>query len=223
MSTTETPPTRYVPALRFRLLTRLFDPILALTLPEGERKARLVAQADLRPGHRVLDLGAGTGTLALMLEQAQPEARVVGIDGDPEILGLARRKVAEAGRQVQFVEALADDLPFPTGSFDRVVSSLVFHHLDRATKGRALAEARRVLRPGATLHILDWGKAQDPLMRLAYLTVQLLDGFATTADNVRGDLVPLMEEAGFVQVRETERRRTAFGTLSLYRAEAPAA
>jgi SAM-dependent methyltransferase len=158
-----------------------------------------------------------------MLEQAQPEARVVGIDGDPEILGLARRKVAEAGRQVQFVEALADDLPFPTGSFDRVVSSLVFHHLDRATKGRALAEARRVLRPGATLHILDWGKAQDPLMRLAYLTVQLLDGFATTADNVRGDLVPLMEEAGFVQVRETERRRTAFGTLSLYRAEAPAA
>lgn len=222
MTSNQAPP-GYVPALRFRPLTRFFDAVLAFTLPERETKERLVAATDLRPGDRVLDIGAGTATLGLMLEKAQPEARVVGIDGDPDVLALARRKVAAAGGRVQLIEGLSRALPFPSGSFDRVVSSLVFHHLTRDDKQRTLAEARRVLRPGGTLHILDWGKAQDPFMRLAFLSVQLLDGFKTTADNVRGDLVPLMGEAGFTAVEETGRRRTVFGTLSLYRAEAPVA
>lgn len=219
MTSTQAPP-GYVPALRFRPLTRFFDAVLAFTLPERETKEQLVAAAGLKPGDRVLDIGAGTATLGLMLEAAQPEARVVGIDGDPDVLALARGKVTTAGSRVSLVEGVARALPFPAGAFDRVVSSLVFHHLSRDDKRRALAEARRVLRPGGTLHILDWGKAQDPFMRLAYLSVQLLDGFATTADNVRGDLLPLMVEAGFSRAEETRRWRTAFGTLSLYRAEA---
>jgi ubiquinone/menaquinone biosynthesis C-methylase UbiE len=210
VTSTQAPP-GYVPALRFRPLTRFFDAVLAFTLPERETKEQLVAAAGLKPGDRVLDIGAGTATLGLMLEAAQPEARVVGV---------ARGKVTTAGSRVSLVEGVARALPFPAGAFDRVVSSLVFHHLSRDDKRRALAEARRVLRPGGTLHILDWGKAQDPFMRLAYLSVQLLDGFATTADNVRGDLLPLMVEAGFSRAEETRRWRTAFGTLSLYRAEA---
>lgn len=215
--------TQFIPALRFRPLTRFFDAIASSTLPEHEMKERLVAQAELMPGDRVLDVGAGTATLALMLQQAQPAARVVGVDGDADVLAIARRKVGRAGTGVRLVEGMAHALPFPARSFDRVVSSLVLHHLSRNDKRRMLAEARRVLRPGGTLHILDWGKAQDPLMRVAYLSVQLLDGFSTTGDNVRGELVPLMEQAGFLGVTETYRRRTAFGTLSLYRAEAPAA
>lgn len=214
------PPRPYVPALRFRWLTPFFDGVLAATLPERQLKARLIAEAQVQPDDRVLDLGAGTATLGLMLEAAVPEARVVGIDGDAEVLAIGREKVANANGHVQLIEAMADDLPFRSGSFDRIVSSLVFHHLDREAKQRALAEAGRVLRPGGTLHILDWGKAQDPLMRVAYLSVQLLDGFRTTTDNVRGDLPRLVEEAGFVGVAETYRRRTLFGTLSLYRAEA---
>ena len=70
------------------------------------------------------------------------------------------------------------------------------------------------------LHILDWGKAQDLLMRTLFVLVQLLDGFETTADSVRGRLVGLLREAGFTHVEETHRERSILGTLSLYRAAA---
>jgi ubiquinone/menaquinone biosynthesis C-methylase UbiE len=208
----------YVPALRFRWLTRWFDRVAEAALRERQLKALLIEKVGLEPRHRVLDVGAGTGTLALMIEQAQPHARVVGIDGDPEILELARQKVTAADGRVELREAMAYELPFDDASFDRAVSSLVFHHLSREDKRRTLAEVRRVLATGGSLHILDWGRAQNWVMRLAFLGVQLLDGFATTRDNVRGDLVPLMVEAGFVDVQETHSIPTLFGTISPYRA-----
>jgi SAM-dependent methyltransferase len=116
---------------------------------------------------------------------------------------------------------MAFALPFETGSFDRVVSSLVFHHLSTEQKQQTLAGIRRVLRPGGELHVADWGAAQNVLMRIAFLGVQLLDGFASTADNVAGRLVPLMREAGFLAVEQTHAEMTLFGTLALYRAVAP--
>ncbi len=94
----------------------------------------------------------------------------------------------------------------------------MFHNLDRATKLAALREIRRVLTPGDQLHIADWGRAANPLMRAAFLPVQLLDGFATTADNVRGRLPALMTEAGLADTFETGRIATPCGTVSLYRA-----
>jgi ubiquinone/menaquinone biosynthesis C-methylase UbiE len=208
----------YVHALRFRSLTRFYDRVLRATLKEEKFKGLLVEQARVRPGHRVLDLGCGTGTLTVLLKQAAPQATVVGLDGDTETLGLAREKAARESVEIQFHEALAWDAPFETASFDRVVSSLVFHHLTAENKRRTLRRIREWLRPGGELHVADWGRAQDLLMRLAFLPVQLLDGFETTSDSVRGLLMPLMREAGFEEVSETRRERTVFGTLSLYRA-----
>ena len=99
-----------------------------------------------------------------------------------------------------------------------MVSSLLFHHLDRATKLAALREIHRVLAPGGQFHLADWGRANSLLMRAAFLFVQLLDGFATTADNVRGRLPALMTAAGLADAAETARLATPCGTLSLYRA-----
>ncbi len=181
-------------------------------------KARLLAQAGIRDGHRVLDVGCGTGTLAVAIKEATPRADVVGLDADPQVLSLASRKAAASGASISFVRGLATDLPFADGAFDRVVSSLFFHHLDREAKERTLREIHRVLVPQGELHIADWGRPANAIMRAAFLSVQLLDGFATTSDNVRGRLPVLVESCGFTRVSELERYATVCGTLSLVRA-----
>ncbi|MGH7821509.1 MAG: class I SAM-dependent methyltransferase [Candidatus Binatia bacterium] len=208
----------YVPALGFSRLTWLYDWILATTLKEEKFKRLLVEQARVEPGQRVLDLGCGTATLTIMLKRACPEAQVVGLDGDPEILEIARRKIAAAEVEIELRPGLAFDPPFEAASFDRIVSSLVFHHLATEQKLRTFEASRKLLRPGGELHIADWGKARSFLARAAFLGVQMLDGFANTADNVRGRLIPMMNDAGFVRIAETHREPTLFGTLALHRA-----
>lgn len=210
---------RYIPALGHAWLTGLYDPVLRITMREATFKSRLVAQADLRPGHRVLDIGCGTATLTIEIKRSQPAAEVVGLDGDPEVLRRAADKVATAGVAVSLDQGLSDQLPYADDSFDRVVTSLLLHHLTTENKRRTLAEIRRVLRPGGQVHIADWGRPQDPVMRGAFFLVQLLDGFATTADNVDGRIPAMLGDAGLSEVREAQRLRTIFGTLSLYRAE----
>ena len=211
-------PEPYVHALRFRSLTRFYDRVLHATLKEEKFKQLLVAQANVQPGERVLDVGCGTGTLTILAKRSAPEAHVVGLDGDPEALAVARDKAAREGVELELVQSLAWEAPFAPASFDRVVSSLVFHHLTTENKRRTLRKIREWLRPGGELHVADWGRPHDPLMRAAFLPVQLLDGFETTRDSVRGVLPSLMREAGFAEVAETHRERTLFGTLSLYRA-----
>ncbi len=210
--------TRYIPALSYSWLTRWYDLTVRWTTREREFRAALIAQAAVCPAQRVLDVGCGSGTLTLALKRFEPLANVTGVDGDPSILELARRKTATVNLIVDWVEGRVDALPFPDASFDCVVSSLVFHHLDRPTKAAALREIRRVLVPGGKFHLADWGRASNFIMRAAFLTVQLLDGFETTRDNVRGDLPVLLREAGLEAVEETDRFATPCGTLALYRA-----
>lgn len=212
----------FIPALRFHALTRAYDALLALTLGEARHKRALLEQAAIAPGHAVLDLGCGTGTLTKMIKSAHPEATVTGLDLDPEALGIARRKAAEAGLDITFVRGSATAPPFEPGSFDRVLTSLMLHHLLRDQKQRALGAVWSLLRPGGELHLLDWGRPQDPLMKLAFLPVRLLDGFAPTRDNANGDLPALMREAGLTDVAETRHTRTLYGTLTHIRATRPA-
>ncbi len=208
----------YVPALRFRFLTRFYDGVVGLLLKEKPLKKRLIHQAAIGPGHRVLDVGCGTATLTLLAQQQASEAFIVGVDGDLETLALARAKASAGGTRLRLCAALGQALPFAEESFERAVSSLFFHHLARPAKRAVASSVRRVLGPGGELHILDWGKAQDPLMRGMFIFVQLLDGFETTADSVRGRLVDLLREAGFDPVEEKGRFRSLLGTLSTYSA-----
>lgn len=213
-------PATYIPALKFEALARFYDPVMRLLVREEVFKTRLMEQVGTKPGQRVLDLGCGTGTLTLMLKAACPGAQVVGLDGDEKVLAQASAKIAASGLGIQLYRGLASAPPFAGRSFDRVVSSLLFHHLTTDEKRRTLEKVRELLRPSGELHVADWAPAQNALMRVAFVGVQLLDGFATTADNARGLLTPMMEEAGFSRVEQTDQVATAFGTIGLYRAVA---
>jgi ubiquinone/menaquinone biosynthesis C-methylase UbiE len=212
---------RYIPALGYRWLTGFYDPVVALTTRETVFKRALLEQAGLRSGMRVLDLACGTATLTIAAHRACPGVELRGLDGDQDILRRARGKAEAAGAPIQFDHAFSTALPYAAGSFDRVLSSLFFHHIPLDAKRATFAEVRRVLKPGAELHVADWGRAHNVAMRAAFLGIQLLDGFTTTADNVRGRLPVLMGEAGFESVAETRRFATMFGTMSLYRAVNP--
>ena len=212
----------YIPALKYHWLTPLYDPLMRWTLRESTFKRHLLKQAGIDRGHRVLDLGCGTGTLALLIKSHHPKADVFGLDADPKVLEVARAKAAKGGLNVRFDHGMAFELPYPDATFDRVISSLLFHHLTRGNKERTLREVFRLLRRGGELHVADWGKAQNWPMRVAFLLVQMLDGFETTADSISGLLPELFRMAGFMEVEESARYMTIVGTLSLYRARKPA-
>src|SRR5258708_31656525 len=185
-------------------------------------KDQLIRQARIQTGSRVLDLGCGTGTLTLRLKRQHPDAEVVGLDADPRALRIAEAKAVAAGIRIAFDQGMAFALPYADNTFDRVLSSLHFHHLTHEDKARTAREAKRVLQPLGELHVADWGKARNGAMRAAFLAVQLLDGFETTTENVRGALPHVFAAAGFEDVRESAQYVTLFGTLALYQARNPA-
>lgn len=211
--------TDYVPALRFNWLTRFYDLLIPATMPERRFKTSLIDQADIQDAHRVLDFGTGTATLSLLAKQLAPGAEITGVDVDEKIIGIAREKIASGHADIKIDRYDGSRLPYPDNHFDRVISSLVFHHLDRRQKEICLREIRRVLKANGELHVADWGKAQNAFMRGLFFLVQMLDGFGTTRDNVNGLLPALMIDAGFAGAGETGRYSTVFGTLSLYRAK----
>lgn len=214
-------PAGYLPALRFDLLTPVYDPVVALTTREHKFKATLLHLAELDHSQRVLDVGCGTGTLAIEAAKRHPGIEMVGIDGDPAVLARARHKAAAADVRVGFEQAYSTDLPFPDHSFDRVLSSLFFHHLPADQKHRTFAEVARVLAPGGRLHVADWGKPSGLAMRLLAWPLQLLDGVEYTADNIAGRLPDYMRSAGLTDVAVDTAFPTAFGTMALYRADRP--
>ena len=208
----------FTPALGFHALTPLYDRVVALTTRERTFKGALLDQAAIEPGHQVLDVGCGTGTLAIAAQRRQPGGRVSALDADPAVLAIAARKARQAGADIAFELGRSSALPYTDERFDRVLSSLFFHHLSWGDKLLTVREMHRVLRPGGELHVADWGRAGGLVSRAAFLAVQLLDGFDTTSDNVAGMLPVLFASTGLRQVEETRRIPTALGIVSLYRA-----
>ncbi len=215
----------YVPALGYHGLTGLYDRIIAVTMREATWRADFVKLIAPRAGERILDVGCGTGSLAVALAQVEPGAQITGIDPDAAMLEVARNRATAAGVTVELVSGLAQDTA-GTGAlagrrFDKIVSSLVFHHLDEGTKRAVLATMRRLLNgPNGRVMILDWGAMPGVRTRLRFLPVQLLDGFDNTRANVAGRMPQLLIEAGFRVIATPWTFETAFGPLATWIAEA---
>ncbi len=209
----------FTPALGHAALSGLYDPAIALLTRERLWRARLLDQVAPSPGETIIDLGCGTGSFALAMAQRAPEARIIGLDPDADILARAAAKTEADGRTLRFVQGFARDVDALLGGgvADKVVSSLVFHQLPMAEKRAGLAASLRALKPGGTLHVADYGR-QTGVMRLLFRLVQSLDGYENTQPNADGVLPALIAEAGFAELRESGVIPTATGSITLYRA-----
>lgn len=214
---------RYVPAAGWRAFTRFYDPVIARTMREKQFRGAMLrrVESDLPEGGTVVDVGSGTGTFALALKRRRPDAQVIGVDGDEEILGVAQAK--PGADSIEWREGLAQELPLPDGSADVVTTSLVLHHLLADDKRKALTEMKRILKSDGRLHVADWGRPPDPLMSGLFYVVQIADGFDRTADHRAGRLPEFIEAAGFGSVERYDRLRTGFGVIELLTARPVAA
>lgn len=177
----------------------------------------LIGQSAIADGMSVLEIGCGTGNLTTRLHRAHRGARVLGVDPDPRALVRAERK--NSGRNgIEFIRGYVQELPFEDNAFDRVLSSMMWHHLDGETKAAAASEILRVLRPGGSLHLVDIGG-----------DMSAADGFFArrlmrsdhAAGNL-GDAIPsLFRSVGFDCTQVATHRQRGVGRLTYYRVTRP--
>ena len=204
---------RYLPGMGRDWLLPLYDPFTRLIGVESAHR-KLAEQASLERAHRVLEIGCGTGNLALLVKRMRPELEVVGLDPDSKALARAGRKASRAGLELELNRGFADQLPYPDSSFDRVLSSLMFHHLDADLRVPSLREVLRVLHPGGSLHVMDFGGDSHHVHGLARLARRT----HTLRDNWDDRIPTLMREAGFSEPTETGHLTKHIGRLTYYRA-----
>jgi demethylmenaquinone methyltransferase/2-methoxy-6-polyprenyl-1,4-benzoquinol methylase len=219
----------------FRDIARVYDPMnRVLTFGQWGRWQRAFeAMAPLRAGMRVLDVGCGTGDLTLIVARRLGDSgRVVGLDLTPEMLIVAREKVAASGlgSRIELVQGNALELPFPDASFDAVTAGFSLRNM--ADLDGALREMHRVLRPGGFCLSLDVSKPTARPVRAVFLWffyhvvpwIGALGGrgrapYAWLSESLRAfpdrrALSARFQAAGFVRV---EDRALSFGAAALHR------
>lgn len=209
----------YLPALRFRWLTPFYDFLIGITMPEKKIKQELISSARIQPNAEVLDFGCGTGTLTIMTKESHPGANVIGIDIDVEIINKAVQKTLAKDLDILLLNYDGIKLPFENNSFQRVLSCLVFHHLDTDTKKKILADILRVTNKNGQLHIADFGRSKSWIQRTLFNIIRGLDGFKSTDANAKGLLPEFISDAGFKNVAIKKRFKTMFGEVQIISAD----
>lgn len=207
----------YVPALGIAALTPLYDAMLGLATRERVWRVALLDQVAPNTGETIIDVGCGTGTLAVLLKRRAPGARVVGVDPDPDALALAARKSASAGVDVEWRQGFARDAAavLGPGVADKAVSSLVFHQVPAPEKRAGVAAMFDAVRPGGEVHIADYAR-QTGASRLLFNVIGLLDGFANTRANADGALEQLLSASTGSTVQARRVVPTVTGAISLF-------
>ena len=209
----------YVPALGWSALTPLYDGVVRTLTRERTWRPAFVAQIAPKAGETILDVGCGTGSLAILLKHAAPGARVVGLDPDKDILARAAAKANAAGVEIEWRHGLADDAPIMGPAFDKTVSSLVFHQVPPAGKTAGIAAMLAATRPGGELHIADFARQRSPMMRTLFGIVGRFDGRENTQANANGALERILGETSPAAAIPTRTFRTPLGEISLFRLE----
>jgi ubiquinone/menaquinone biosynthesis C-methylase UbiE len=195
----------------------LYDLLLWFMSFGGEQKFRAKALdlAELKPGESVLDVGCGTGTLAIVAKRrVGPGGSVYGIDASPEMIARAERKAKKFGVEVRFKNTLAEALPFSAAQFDVVLSTVMLHHLPRKIRRQCAQEIRRVLKPGGRLLAIDFATAAGE-EKGSFLT-----GFHRHGRVNFPEVIAMLGDAGLKCVKSGP---VGFGGLQFVLAAAPSA
>ena len=208
---------QYIPALGYSGLTPLYDTVLRIATRERTWRKRLLEQLRPHNGETILDVGCGTGTFAILCKQRSPRAKVVGLDPDRRVLAIAAEKARRAGVAVEWVHGYAHDAGRYDGEFDKAVSSLLFHQVQSEDKRIGIEAMFKAVRPGGEVHIADYCRQPDWLMRPLFRIVQSLDGYETTQPNADGVIERLLSVHLGAPVQASSVVRTPTGAISLFR------
>lgn len=207
---------RYIPAMGYPALTGAYDLAVRLVTRERVWRKLLLDQLDPQDDEVILDVGCGTGTFAIMCKQRSPGARIRGIDPDPDALAIAAGKARRAGVEVDWVRGYAHDAAHYEGSVDKAVSSLLFHQVRSEDKETGIAAMLKAVRPGGEIHIADYCRQPDRLMRNLFRIIQSLDGHEMTQPNADGMIERLLAGHAQAPVLPTSVIRTPTGAISLF-------
>ena len=200
----------FIPAAGSDWLLRFYDFFTKLLGADAVHK-RLLEQASIRPGDRVLEIGCGTANLAILAKRLNPKAEVVGIDPDPKALSRARKKARHAGLQLEFREAFTEELPFLDGSIDKVLSAFMLHHIQPDSRQTALREVHRVLRLGGSLLLADFEDREHPRSHHSPHA-----SHRVAAPRVHSGIAQLMLEAGFQEAKRVAHQGSLLGKVACY-------
>lgn len=208
----------FVPAAGLAGFTRAYDAVIAVTGRESKMRSALFNAVSASvagvEAPRIVELGCGTGSVSIPLAAKLPHASVIGVDIDRQALGIAQSK--HGSDAVTWLQGSATDPPQAPGEADAAIISLVLHHLTPNDQPRALEAARELLKPGGTIHVIDWGIPKGPIPRAGFPVLQQIDGKTNTDPLGKGMLPLLLANAEFAEPRKLHRFGTVWGSVEQY-------
>lgn len=193
----------YIPPAHYDFLLPFYD-IGCVLLGFGRNfRCKIIRHLGLWGAEHILDVGCGTGTLLIMLKEIYPSVFAEGLDPDKKALQIASQKSHRNNANILLHCSTMDNMPFESNSYDIVVSSLVFHHIQENNRFESLKECLRILKPQGRMLLVDFGPPRP------YIVDRILSGlfslFEPIEDGRKGRIPELMLKAGFSKVNEVEK------------------
>lgn len=204
-------------------LTSDYDRVIAVMTRERKGRGKLLDAVAPQHDEIVVDLGSGTGSLAILLARTAPKAYIFAVDPDPEVQAIAADKAQNEGVAVKQVVALGGDRIdlLAYCQVDKVDTSPVLHQCAMEAKKALLSNAFALLRPEGELFVADYGVQKTLLMQLLFNQVRSRDGYENTKPNKDGMIPAMISDAGFTQVGEQWSVQTPTGSITRWTAQKP--